>query len=520
MDRTLAGGKVQKLMLGRVGAREVTLLQVRVPGETVYVLVASGHGAGLVEGSQRDRLRARIVANAGGAGGPSRQQALWRSRFEGASLRSLGLDQATFERSGGVLRVAARGGSLLTWTPPVAVPPPAPPGSRAVVPEQAADASLPPDDATSAASLAEPRDALRERGTDIAEALLRADVGNRRDALRRALTKALARIGRRVEAVQRDLTKIGEAQEAARRAQLFVVEAARAPRGAKELQAIDWSSGAAVAVRWPLDPAKTAQSQIEVAFHRARRMKAAGRLVAERLRAAIVAQETLSAIAAELERPPYAPVEVSGAAAGERASAPATATSAEHAPGPTALAEDDALAPAAWTELESRARAAAPLDFKLASTAAPGSLRDATPARPPKAGADGGLRLPYRTFVGPSKRPILVGRSAEQNDTLTLRVARPHDLWLHAKGWTGAHVIVPLGKGATCPADTLVEAAHLAAHFSDARGESVVEVTYTPRRYVRKPRGSAPGLVVVDREKVIVLRSRADTLRDLLACET
>ncbi|HSY25846.1 MAG TPA: NFACT RNA binding domain-containing protein [Polyangiaceae bacterium] len=364
------------------------------------------------------------------------------------------------------------------------------------------------------------RDALRERGTDIAEALLRADVGDRRDALRRALTKALARIGRRVEAVQRDLTKIGEAQETARRAQLFVVEAARAPRGARELQAVDWSSGAAVAVRWPLDPAKTAQSQIEVAFHRARRMKAAGRLVAERLRAAIVAQETLSGIAAELERPPFAPVAVSETAAGgERASAPTA--SAEHAPGPGALAEDDALAPASWTELESRARAAAPLDFKLISTAGSGSLRDATPARPgPKAGADGVLRLPYRTFVGPSKRPILVGRSAEQNDALTLRVARPHDLWLHAKGWTGAHVVVPLEKGATCPADTLVEAAHLAAHFSDARGESVVEVTYTPRRYVRKPRGSAPGLVVVDREKVIVLRSRADTLRELLACET
>ena len=67
MDRTLAGGKVQRLLLGRVGAREVTLFQVRVPGETVYVLVASGSGAGLVEGSQRDRLRARIVANAAGS---------------------------------------------------------------------------------------------------------------------------------------------------------------------------------------------------------------------------------------------------------------------------------------------------------------------------------------------------------------------------------------------------------------------------------------------------------------------
>jgi predicted ribosome quality control (RQC) complex YloA/Tae2 family protein len=92
-------------------------------------------------------------------------------------------------------------------------------------------------------------------------------------------------------------------------------------------------------------------------------------------------------------------------------------------------------------------------------------------------------------------------------------------LWLHAKGWTGAHVVVPLRKGASCPPEALVEAAHLAAHFSDARSETVVEVAYTPRRYVRKPRGSAPGAVVVDREKVIVLRKSEDVLKDLLARE-
>jgi predicted ribosome quality control (RQC) complex YloA/Tae2 family protein len=65
----------------------------------------------------------------------------------------------------------------------------------------------------------------------------------------------------------------------------------------------------------------------------------------------------------------------------------------------------------------------------------------------------------------------------------------------------------------------LVDAAHLAAHFSDAKDEGVVEVQYTPRKYVRKPRGSAPGAVVVEREKVIVLRRDEETLRRLLAGE-
>jgi predicted ribosome quality control (RQC) complex YloA/Tae2 family protein len=80
-------------------------------------------------------------------------------------------------------------------------------------------------------------------------------------------------------------------------------------------------------------------------------------------------------------------------------------------------------------------------------------------------------------------------------------------------------VIVPLEKSRVCPSDLLVDAAHLAAHFSGARGEGVVEVQHVPRRHLRKPRGSAPGLVVVDREKVTVLRVEPDRLARLLAAE-
>jgi len=112
-----------------------------------------------------------------------------------------------------------------------------------------------------------------------------------------------------------------------------------------------------------------------------------------------------------------------------------------------------------------------------------------------------------------------VGRDAAPNDELTLHVARPRDLWLHVKNWTGAHVVVPLDKGASCPSEVLVQAAHLAAHFSDARAERVVEVSYVARRFVRKPRGSAPGAVVVDREKVLVLRKEDALIKHLLESE-
>jgi hypothetical protein len=113
-----------------------------------------------------------------------------------------------------------------------------------------------------------------------------------------------------------------------------------------------------------------------------------------------------------------------------------------------------------------------------------------------------------------------VGRGAADNDALTLHHARPHDLWLHARDAAGGHVLVPLDRGATCPADLLVDAATLAAHFSARRGEPVVDVRYAPRRQVRKVRGTPPGLVTVMRERVMALRLEPARLTRLLAAET
>ncbi|MEP7125686.1 MAG: NFACT RNA binding domain-containing protein, partial [Byssovorax sp.] len=125
----------------------------------------------------------------------------------------------------------------------------------------------------------------------------------------------------------------------------------------------------------------------------------------------------------------------------------------------------------------------------------------------------------YRIFRGQSGAKILAGKGAVGNDALTHRVARPHDLWLHAKGRTGTHVIVQLEKNQQCPSELLVEAAHVAAHFSEGREEGVIEIQYTPRRYLRKPKGAAAGLVVVEREKVLVLRVDPAVTARLLAGE-
>ena len=89
---------------------------------------------------------------------------------------------------------------------------------------------------------------------------------------------------------------------------------------------------------------------------------------------------------------------------------------------------------------------------------------------------------------------IYVGKNNKQNDTLTLRFAEGGDFWLHTKNIPGSHVIVKC-EGAPSK-QTLLEAATLAAYYSKARGGENIPVDYTLRKYVKKPAGAKPGMVI------------------------
>ena len=112
--------------------------------------------------------------------------------------------------------------------------------------------------------------------------------------------------------------------------------------------------------------------------------------------------------------------------------------------------------------------------------------------RPPRRRGDE-PRPPYRSFRSLAGLPILVGRGAAQNDALTLRVARGNDLWLHARGLAGAHVVVRLEKGRAPDQETLLDAAHLAVHFSDARGAAAGGRRLHPREVRPEAEGGCAG---------------------------
>ena len=100
---------------------------------------------------------------------------------------------------------------------------------------------------------------------------------------------------------------------------------------------------------------------------------------------------------------------------------------------------------------------------------------------------------------------VLVGRTARDNDQLTFRVARPNDLWLHAGDYPGSHVIVRNSSRTAIPHRTIIEAAQLAAKFSQASKDSKVAIHYTRRKFLSKPKGAAPGLVRMSSFKTITV---------------
>ncbi|HEV7905525.1 MAG TPA: NFACT family protein [Pyrinomonadaceae bacterium] len=114
-----------------------------------------------------------------------------------------------------------------------------------------------------------------------------------------------------------------------------------------------------------------------------------------------------------------------------------------------------------------------------------------------------------RRYRSSDNYEILVGRAAKDNDQLTFKVARAHDLWLHAADYPGSHVIVRNPeRGADVPHRTIIEAAQLAAFFSQAKRDAKVSVHYTPRKFLSKPKGAAPGLVRMSSFRSILVEPR------------
>ncbi len=111
---------------------------------------------------------------------------------------------------------------------------------------------------------------------------------------------------------------------------------------------------------------------------------------------------------------------------------------------------------------------------------------------------------PFKEFIVDGFK-VWVGKNAKSNDELTLKYRYKEDLWFHAKDVSGSHVLLKHVAGQGFPTNVIEKVAALAAYYSKRKKDNHVPVIYTPAKFIRKRKGSLPGQVIVEREKVILV---------------
>lgn len=286
-----------------------------------------------------------------------------------------------------------------------------------------------------------------------AELSHQAQVRDRESGLRKHLKKLL----RRMAALRQDLAQAARYEPYARYGELLKANLSLLKKGQATVSVVDYYDERLPELTIPLDPAKGPQANMDAYFAKYRKFVSAQREISPRL----------AAIETEVRQ---------------------TQT------------ELDTITQGTWQ---------APSQDIRPANRVPSALR-----RDPAAGEKS--HGPFRRFVSSDGHLILVGRNARENDNLTFGLAKSEDLWLHARGTPGSHVVVRLGKGTEPPLETIRDAATLALLYSDLKKSGKGDVVYTRRKWVKKAKGQAAGAVTVTQEKSIYVtldKLRLDALK-------
>ncbi len=257
---------------------------------------------------------------------------------------------------------------------------------------------------------------------------------------------------RLVENLDRDLANADQGDLHRRKAEALAGNLHNLRQGAAVIVLSDLTDGSPLTIT--LDPAQTPAANMEAWFRRARKAKKGLEIIRKRHREATAQRARLMVADEEL-----------------------------------AVAAGDHAAPLARLAALQKWRADHP-DLFARGSARPGVRTADEPARP------------FRRYLVDGVWEVWVGRNNRENDELTHRAAHSRDIWLHAQGVSGSHVILRTGgHPERVPPAVLAKAAALAALNSKARHAQHVPVIHTEKRYVRKPRKAPAGTAVCLRDQ-------------------
>lgn len=344
------------------------------------------------------------------------------------------------------------------------VAPPPPPDDRELSNRWADDALPSPGDAEIPGA---PRNAHAARWFD--EHLEAWHLAREVRALRGDLKRQHKKLRRLVKNIEGDLDRAEQAQRWRKFGELLQSAYGKVERGASEVRVPDYYQEGMPEVAISLDPKLSLQENIDHYFKQYRRLHGAIDLIEERLLDAMEQRDRLEQ---------------------------------------------------ARQQVDARATSREALRRWRGDLQAEGLLPRPRPRGRDRRKQREAARAPYRAFRSRKGAAILVGRDAKSNDHLSTHVARGRDVWLHARDWAGSHVILRQQRGSdTIDQGDLLDAATLAAHFSQGRRDTLVDVTYTRAKHVRKPKGYPPGRVTVASGSTLAVAIEPARLEQLLASE-
>ena len=446
----LVGSFIQQI---RVPDADRILLGLRRPGETRWLLGCSAPRLGRLHFVTRPPPNPRTALPV---------QGLLRKELKGTIVRVEQLDgeritRLVFEGSAGVrtlvLELYGGGGNIALLDGQDRVL------GRAGSPRRPGCAAgrgepwVPPsdDDTWSSAELGD-----RTTLDDLEERYARLEVEIAEKAATRALRRRIQVRRKELRKLrsrrERDLARAGSSEELRRRAELLRGSFHLLRKGSSSVHVIDWAAEGQPEIEVALDPALEPSELVARAIGRARRAERAENEGARRLAETVDALAQVDELSAMLDDAPH-----------------------------------DAL--------------------ELADELLPAPRRQAEPGRRPEG-------RPFLAWRTPSGHELRVGRSAAENDRLTMRLSKGNDVWLHVRGRPGAHVIIR-DPGKSPSPELLLLGAQLALVRSGLANGEREEVTWTRVKHVNKPKGSKPGSVVATQDRVLYVevdRSALDSL--------
>lgn len=290
---------------------------------------------------------------------------------------------------------------------------------------------------------------------------------SRANSVRSRLLKALRQKEKLKENLERDLAGHGDPEEHKRIGDLLLANVATAKRHGNKVQISDYYADGAPSIEIEIDENASLQDEAAQRFRQYGKAKRAREEIAERM-------VQIDHEIAQLNRQLEVILRII-----EKRDEPALAAFITERPAPK--------------KLDKRS--------------------DVPGGRAKRSGAKQVAVTGVRRYLSTDGYEILVGRAARDNDNLTFKIAQPNDLWLHAGDYPGSHVVVRNPTRKEIPHRTIIEAAQLAGRFSQASEDSKVVIHYTPRKFLSKPKGAAPGLVRLSRFKSITVEPKESVAR-------